>query len=143
MVPQFIDVEDKIFGPITTRQFLILLGTGLVIFLVYRLTDFSLFLTISIPLFGISTAFTWVKVKGQLFHVFLLNVIQTLRRPSLRIWNKQYTSDELKYLRDFVVNAPEVAEGPAVHTRNHMHELALLVNTGGYYKPEIYDDADE
>ena len=27
VVPQFIDVEDKIFGPVTVRQFLILLGT--------------------------------------------------------------------------------------------------------------------
>ena len=27
-VPQFIDVEDKIFGPLTTRQFLIMLVVG-------------------------------------------------------------------------------------------------------------------
>ncbi|TSC80302.1 MAG: hypothetical protein G01um101429_152 [Parcubacteria group bacterium Gr01-1014_29] len=27
-VPQFIEVEDKIFGPLTTKQFFYLLGGG-------------------------------------------------------------------------------------------------------------------
>ena len=30
-VPQFIDVEPKIIGPITTRQFLIFLAAGLML----------------------------------------------------------------------------------------------------------------
>ena len=39
VVPQFIDVEDKIFGPVTTRQFVILLVAGLVLFVASKLAD--------------------------------------------------------------------------------------------------------
>ena len=44
VVPQFIDVEDKVIGPVTVRQFLILLVGGGVLFIAYRLSDFTLFL---------------------------------------------------------------------------------------------------
>ncbi len=43
VVPQFIEVEDKIFGPITIRQFLILLGAFVLIFLGWRFGDFLIF----------------------------------------------------------------------------------------------------
>ena len=33
VVPQFIEVEDKIFGPVTTRQFVVLLIGGLFVFI--------------------------------------------------------------------------------------------------------------
>ena len=47
-VPQFLDVEDRIIGPITVRQFVILLvGSGL-IFAAYKLSDFALFLFFSL-----------------------------------------------------------------------------------------------
>ena len=36
VVPQFLDVETKIIGPVTMRQFLILLTTLLIEFLIYR-----------------------------------------------------------------------------------------------------------
>jgi len=44
VVPQFIDVEDKIFGPVTTRQFVILLIAGLIIFIAFKLADITLFI---------------------------------------------------------------------------------------------------
>ena len=40
-VPQFIDVEDKIIGPITTRQFVIMLAGFTLIGISYKLFDFS------------------------------------------------------------------------------------------------------
>ena len=44
IVPQFIDAEDKILGPITVRQFIIMIVGGLLIFAAYKLADFGLFL---------------------------------------------------------------------------------------------------
>jgi adenosylhomocysteinase len=51
-VPQFIDVEDKIFGPITTRQFLILLATGLILFIAFKLADIALFIFLLVVMGG-------------------------------------------------------------------------------------------
>ena len=139
VVPQFIDVEDKIFGPITTRQFLILLVGGISIFLAYRLADFGLFLTLTIIIGGLSLVFAFVRINGQVFHFFLLNIIQTMKKPSLRIWNKQYSKKELEYLRtrDMIEEVSEIVQRKTVK-RHHIRDLSLVVNTGGYYKPEDY-----
>lgn len=137
VVPQFIEVEDKIFGPITTRQFLILLTAGIVVFLAFRFGDLALFILMLVLVGGSSLVLAFVKVNGQTFHYFLLNIFQTMRRPSLRVWHKYYTDDELEYLRkegtevEFVAVVKMV---PVKHER--IRDLALLANTGGFYRPD-------
>lgn len=136
VVPQFIDVEDKIIGPITTRQFLILLAASLMIFLAYRFADFSLFVIITVLVGGIAILFAFVKVNGQQFHYFILNVLGTMRRPGLRIWRKEYNKKELDYLRKrtFEQQAEEEPIRKPVK-QQHIQDLSLIVNTGGYYRP--------
>lgn len=137
VVPQFIDVEDKIFGPITTRQFLILLVAGLVIFAAYRWGDFILFITVLLVIGGLAIVLAFVKVNGQTFHYFILNIIQTARKPGLRIWRKDYSKEELEYFRKSGI--AEVAEAAAPQKRasgRHIRDLSLVVNTGGYYRPD-------
>ena len=137
VVPQFIDVEDKIFGPITIRQFLIFMVAGLVIFLAFRFGKFWVFVTTLILLGGTSLIFAFYRPNGQAFHYFLLNIFQTLRKPSLRLWRKDYGNDELNYLRGLVTEKV-VEEGPKKKPvrEQHIRDLALVVNTGGYYRPD-------
>lgn len=136
VVPQFIDVEDKIFGPITTRQFLIFLVAGLFIFLAFRYGDLGLFLAVLIVVGGFSAILAFVRPGGQAFHYFLLNIIQTLRRPSVRLWHKRYTNAELKFLAAAEPPpATQPAEKKAVRAER-IRDLALIVNTGGFYQPE-------
>lgn len=137
VVPQFIDVEDKIFGPVTTRQFVILLVAGLILFIAFKLADFALFIIFLIVIGGGSLIIAFVKINGQSFHYFLLNIFQTMLRPSRRIWNKVYTKEELEALRkaaklEIVEKAVEIPQ----LSYNRIRNLSLTVNTGGYYKPE-------
>ena len=136
-MPQFIDVEDKIFGPITTRQFIILLITGLLLFIIFKLTDIALFIFLTVLIGGLGMVLAFVRINGQPFHYFLLNIVQTLRRPSRRLWYKSYAKSELTDLIQsgkFTV-AKAVKEVPRV-SYNRLRDLSLVVNTGGYYKPE-------
>lgn len=137
VVPQFIEVEDKIFGPITTRQFLILLVAGTIVFLAYRFADFTLFIFLLVFVGGFALVLAFVKVHGQTFHYFLLNIFQTIKKPSLRIWKKGYSKEELNYLRkaDTDIIKVEVAP-PTTIKKERIRDLALLVNTGGFYRPE-------
>jgi hypothetical protein len=135
VVPQFIDVEDKIFGPVTVRQFLILLAGGIAIFISYRLADFALFIVLLALFGGLSLLFAFVKVNGQDFHYFLLNLFQTVRKPSRRLWYKTYSKKELDY---FLKQKPEEIVKEKVSRergdRSHIQQLSLVVNTGGYYQ---------
>lgn len=137
VVPQFIDVEDKIFGPITTRQFVILLAAGVILFLAFRFADFALFITLVVIIGGLALLFAFVRVNGQAFHYFLLNIVQTFRKPNLRVWKKAYTVEELNYFRKMGQNSditPEPTSAPVRRAR--IQNLALLVNTGGAYRPD-------
>lgn len=138
VVPQFIDVEDKIFGPVTARQFVILLTAGLILFLAFKLADTTLFIFLLAVLGGFSLVLAFVKINGQPFHYVILNIIQTVRRPGLRLWSKQYGDADLKRLISEGKLAPpsEAAKAVPRLSYSRIRDLSLVVNTGGYYKPE-------
>lgn len=134
-VPQFIDVESKIIGPITTRQFLILLAAAVIIGISYKLFDFSLFLTVTVVVVVIAAVFAFVKVNGRPFHYFVVNITQTVRRPGTRVWNNRLTVIEEIDRTPFV--APETKPvAKEFYKKSRLAELALVVDTKGKYKGE-------
>src|SRR3989344_715467 len=137
VVPQFIDVEDKIFGPITTRQFIILLSAGLLLFIVFKLADIALFIFLAALIGGWGLGLAFVKIKRQPFHFFFLNIVQTVRRPSRRIWYKSFTKGELtESIKSGKVEMVEAVKEIPRMSYSRIRDLSLIVNTGGYYKPE-------
>jgi len=139
-VPQFIDVEDKIIGPITARQFIIFLIAAIIIGISYRLFDSALFSTIGIITFLLAVVFGFLKVNGRPFHFFLLNLIQTWRRPNIRVWNnrlaKVVDSEKIPTLKfDSTKSAKEYYE------KSRLAELSLVVDTEGEYRGT--DDEDD
>ena len=135
-VPQFIDVEDKIIGPITTRQFLILLVCAIWIGICYKLFTFGLFLFIAVLSFAIFGTIAFVRVNGRPFHYFILNIIQTLKKPNLRIWNHKKTlafqqEDNIKHVKKNIM-APKKRR----FSTSRLAELSLVVDTAGMYKEQ-------
>lgn len=140
IVPQFIDAEDKIIGPITLRQFIIMLVVFLVVALLYRLLRFVPFLLTGIPLLIVGGIVAFLKVNGQPFHYFVLNLIQTFKRPRLRVWQKKYSDAELKqYIEREPPEPPEAKPKKERPSGSRLKNLSLLVNTGGVYNPEDYE----
>lgn len=131
-VPQFIDIEDKIIGPITTRQFFVSLAGLLLIFVAYRIADFSLFLVLA-TVIGITTGvIAFLRINGRAFHEFFLDFLQSLKRPRMRIWLKtpEYVGPiSLEQLP--LVQSPLATARPAANQARTISELALLVDTGG------------
>ncbi len=142
LVPQFIDVESKILGPITVRQFVIMIVVMGALFTYFKTLDFSGFLLASIFTIALGAAFGFLKVNGAPFHIFLLNVIQTIMRPSLRVWAKDNATpltskEEIEKKEDDLLNTVKVVRPIAKQiTTTRLAELSLIVNTGGYYKGE-------
>lgn len=137
VVPQFIDAEDKIFGPITARQFIILMVVFMIEFGMFRLLSFVAFLIIGIPFFALGGIVAFVRINGAPFHYFFLNLIQTFKKPRLRVWSREYSDSELKELMRTTPPPPltHVVRKEFTGT-SRLQELTLVVNTGGIYKPE-------
>ena len=140
IVPQFIDTEDKILGPITVRQFLILLGATLILFVEYKILTFLYFVIAAILTSAVAALFGFVKINGQPFHIFFVNFLQTSLRAPLRVWDKNLTDSELKIFlsqKEEALIVPPSTKNRPESTR--LRDLALTVNTGGVYNPEEDD----
>jgi hypothetical protein len=138
VVPQFLDIEPKIIGPITARQFLIMLAVVLVEFLIWRIfLNIGVILMLGVPVGGFGVVFAFAKVNGQPFHYIALNMLQTIRKPSRRVWDKTLSDADLRVLM-------KKEEAPPLVVRHHkaplsasrLSELTLVVNTGGVYSGE-------
>ncbi|MFA6098879.1 MAG: PrgI family protein [Patescibacteria group bacterium] len=135
VIPQFLDVEDKIIGPLTVRQFIIfLIGAGL-IFIVFKLATFWLAAIEGIFLFALTGIFAFLKINGRPFHHFLVALIQTVRRPGLKTWGRSDEAKESKKdksKKDIIT--PKYTKRL---TKSRLSELSLMVDTGGAYDEEV------
>lgn len=137
VVPQFLDVEDKVIGPITVRQFVILLGSAGLMFVAYKISDFTLFLFWLMVIAIFTILFAFIKINGRPVHYFILNFAQTMRRSKLAVWDKRLSPGELQTALKHVETKPVVPPRtkPLVGS-SRLVELSLLVDTGGVYEGE-------
>lgn len=137
IVPQFIDKEDQILGPITVRQFLIMLVGMFAIFICYKLLQFVYFIFAALGIAAFGGTFAFVKVNGQPFHIFFINMLQTVMRPALRVWDKRPLDIELReYIKPEAAPPVRVSYHKEAPPSSRLRDLTLVVNTGGVYKPE-------
>ena len=129
-VPQFIDVEDKVIGPLSIRQFIILIAGAIFCVIFYKVFDFTLFLFSSIITILLAAMFAFVKVGGMEFHFFLLNLLITLSRPSLRVWNHWWVNIPEEKTAVFIEPQQQL---PRIYDMAHLNKLSLIVDTKGYY----------
>jgi hypothetical protein len=87
-VPQFIEVEDKIFGPLTIKQFLYLAGGGGAIFIIYRFVPFFIALLLIVPVASLALALAFYKVNNKPFIFVLEAAFHYLLAQKLYIWKK-------------------------------------------------------
>jgi len=137
VVPQFIDVEDKVLGPIAVRQFIIILVGSGILFLEYKLADFTLFIFEAIITIMIVIAIAFIKINGRPVHYFLLNFLQTMKRPRLKVWDKTVSISELKiFMKTPKEEIPEIISTKKIVGSSKLAELSLIVDTGGVYQGE-------
>ena len=87
-VPQFIDVEDKIFGPFTLKQFIYLAGgAGIALIFFTMLPKFLAFVA-SAPFIGISLALAFYKPNNRPFVHTLESMIGFFLKERLYVWKK-------------------------------------------------------
>lgn len=89
-VPQFIEVESKIFGPLTLKQFIYLAGGAGVIFLIHVVLKFFFFtVLLGIPVAGMAIALAFYKVHNRPFIEVVENALRYSMAPKIYIWKKE------------------------------------------------------
>ena len=87
--PQFIEVEDKIFGPLTFKQFVYLAGgAGLIVALWSFLPGFVAFI-LSVPVIVLSLALAFYRINNKPFINIMEAFFNYTRSSKLYIWQKE------------------------------------------------------
>jgi hypothetical protein len=85
-VPQFIETEDKIVGPISIRQFIYLVVAAGISIILYFSVQPWLWIILSLPLLGFGAAMAFVKVNGRPFSKFLFAGLSYYWKPQTYVW---------------------------------------------------------
>jgi hypothetical protein len=86
-VPQFIDVEDKIFGPLTFRQFVYIAGGAGFSYILWRLLPSFAALPLITAVGGTAAAFAFLQWNGQPFLMAVEHAFYFLIHNKLYLWN--------------------------------------------------------
>ena len=96
-VPQFIEVEDKLFGPLTLKQFIYLAGGVGIAVVFYFLIPFKFIaILLAIPFIAFSLALSFYKINNKPFIFTLEAAIGYWLKNKLYIWKKIPKKPELK-----------------------------------------------
>jgi len=87
-VPQFIDIEDKIVGPLTAKQLGWLATEGVILLFCWSFLDTSAFIIVTILLTMFFGALAFYKPHGQPLIMFFLSAISFFTRPKMYIWKR-------------------------------------------------------
>lgn len=127
-VPQFIEVEDKIFGPLTIKQFIYISGgAGLIAIVV---ATFGLFMgvVLGLPIAALALALAFYKVNGKPFIQILESGFNFITGRRRYLWRKEREP----LTPSVVASAPAAPAAPSVPamppkaalTRRKLEELA-------------------
>lgn len=90
-VPQFIEIEDKIIGPLTWKQFVYVFGGGGILLILYLHVSFFIFCLVGVPIGGLAAALAFQKINNRSFSLFLEAFFLYTTKHKLYFWKRDTT----------------------------------------------------
>jgi hypothetical protein len=135
-IPQFIEVEDKIFGPLTFRQFIYLAGGAGCCYLLYRILPFILAFPLIGVVMGLAAALAFFQYNGRPFiiaveHAFYFFLIPSSIFGTTSVNEKPYRQNNRKRRGSTAkVMFPKLS-GSKLHELSWALDIKERIATGG------------
>lgn len=121
-VPQFIDVEDKLFGPFTFHQFVYLIGGGGIVFVIYKLLPLWIGIIPILIVAGLSLLLTFYKINTKPFIYYLQAAFTYALGSKLYIWKQRLVKHGDKH--DDIANIPQKTSIVPMTTTSSLSSLS-------------------
>ncbi|MDO8468543.1 MAG: PrgI family protein [Candidatus Peribacter sp.] len=139
-IPQNVYVEDRIVGPVTLRQLIILLATAGFSYAIWTLAKNQLGAS-SIPItivcwipFVIGAAFAFVRIQGISLMRFILLMAEKMDKPAVRLWSpRRGISINFQYFSGVEEKKKQVVLQPH---REKLEELSAMLDQGPVVTPK-------
>jgi len=122
-VPQFIEVEDKIFGPLTFKQFIYIAGGAGAAYLLWRIFPIYLAAPLILGVSGLAAGLAFFQYNGRPFIVAIEQAFFFFIKTKLYLWSNENKPRKTKkdapaqVLSNGEVYVPKLSE-------SKLHELA-------------------
>lgn len=127
-VPQYIDVEDKIAGPLTAKQLGWLIALGVILLILWNVVPMPVFFIIGIPLSILLVAFAFYKPYGQPLGSFVIFGVMYFFRPKVYVW-KRTPQQVAKAVQKVQTNTNQTVEKHI--SSESLRDLAQLLDSEG------------
>ena len=132
-VPQYIDIEDKIVGPLTAKQLGWLIAMGIILIIMWSTLSKPMFFILGIPTALLFIALAFYKPYGVPMGNFIIFGIMYFFRPKIYFWKR--TSQKEVH----VVQKNKVVENNYKNkklTAESIRELSQLLDSEGHHYNE-------
>ncbi len=116
-VPQFVDVEDKIFGPFTWKQFVYLAGGTGAAFIIFITLPFFFFVLFGGPLIAFSLALAFYRVNNRPLSYMIEAVFTFFTSGKQYRWRKEQ-------VKEAAISAPKEAPDFSVISHNNLSSMS-------------------
>ncbi len=114
-VPQFIESEDKVIGPLTIRQFIYIGVAGGVCAVLYFMLATWLWMIITLIVMGFSVALAFVKIDGRPLINIVLSAIGFYWNPQTYLWQSEERQMKKEDHPGIGAAIEDIAAGIALH----------------------------
>lgn len=122
-VPQFIDIEDKIFGPFTFKQFAYMAGAAGGLYMSFKLLPFPINAVVGLSFAGFGAALAFYKYNDKPFINFVESFVKYHLHSRLYIWQKKKVAK---------VESPSELGSDSDHTMNPVQGDMAMVDQNMY-----------
>ena len=102
-VPQFLGVEDKLFGPFSFKQAVYLAGGGAIIYLLFKFLPSYIAFIIALPVGSFALALVFYKPNGQPFMKMVGSVVNYITNRKFYLWQ----NPQKKYIEETSAKSKE------------------------------------
>ena len=85
-IPQFIETEDKIIGPMSLKQFMYIAIGGFMVFLLFFILKTVVWVIFSAFILGSAVAMAFIKYNGQRLPTVIAAIIKYIWFPKFFLW---------------------------------------------------------
>jgi len=87
-VPQFIDIEDKIVGPLTAKQLGWIAAGGVILLVCWTMLDTSALILVAIAVGFVFGMLAFYRPNGQPLIMFIFSVFNFFTKPKMYVWKR-------------------------------------------------------
>ena len=144
-VPQYIDVEDKIAGPLTAKQFLWMLGMGAILIVLWNIFEQGVFFVIAVPVCLTFAALAFYKPQGVHLVTFIGYGLSFLLQPKIYVWRRMTDKENKRGKKKKEFKSQFYKKSSSVNAQD-ISALASALDSEGYKQTdrlrEIFEAED-